>query len=553
MVELRGKYNTCKVFTDNIDNETISQLTALLNQESVKDSQIRIMPDTHAGKGCVIGTTMTLNDKVIPNLVGVDIGCFTGDTEVWCSAGYYKPIKDLVDDGRFMTDSFDFEIKGFVVSGAVAKKTRENAPLVRVNYGGHSVRCTPDHQFLVSTNSSVYYDSDKTELKWVEAKDLKEGMRLVAEDARVMVKSVEELTETEDVYCLTVENTHNFTIKGGVIVHNCGMLAVKLKEKRIDLPKLDSVIHKYVPSGFDIHETAIEESNIEQLRCVKHVDVNRAMRSLGSLGGGNHFIELNKDSEDNLWLVVHTGSRHLGIEVCNYYQELGYTKLKEKTTGGSLKELNKALIEKLKSEGRDKEISKEMKKLKQEYNSTHVDIPQALAYVEGQDFEDYIHDMKLVQEHAKINRQTIVSIILDKMKLHPVNCIETIHNYIDTDNLILRKGAVEARQDIKLIIPMNMRDGSLICVGKSNPDWNYSAPHGSGRIMSRSQAKESISLKDFKETMADAGIYSTSVNKSTLDESPMAYKPMQEIIDNIGDTVEILDVIKPIYNFKAGE
>ena len=278
------------------------------------------MPDTHAGKGSVIGTTMTITDKVIPNIVGVDIGCFTGDTEVWCSAGYYKPIKDLVNNGRFMTDSFDFDVKGFVICGAVAKKTRENAPLVRVNYGGHSVRCTPDHPFLVSTNSSVYYDSDETELKWIEAKDLKEGMRLVAEDARVIVKSIEELTETEDVYCLTVEDTHNFTIKGGIIVHNCGMTAVKLKEKRIDLPKLDSVIRKYVPSGYDVHDEPIcEDSPIMDLRCAKYTNLDRAMKSIGTLGGGNHFIEVDKDSDDNLWLVVHTGSRHLGIEVCDYY------------------------------------------------------------------------------------------------------------------------------------------------------------------------------------------------------------------------------------------
>lgn len=552
MFELNGKYNSCKVFTDNCDNETISQLTALLNQESVKGSRIRIMPDTHAGKGSVIGTTMTISDKVIPNIVGVDIGCFTGDTEVWCSAGYYKPIKDLVDNGRFMTDSYDFEVKGFVICGAVAKKTRENAPLVRVNYGGHSVRCTPDHQFLVSTNSSVYYDSDETELKWIEAKDLKEGMRLVAEDARVIVKSVEELTETEDVYCLTVEDTHNFTIKGGIIVHNCGMTAVKLKEKRVDLPKLDSVIRKYVPSGYEVHDEPIcEDSPISGLRCAKYVNLNRAMKSLGTLGGGNHFIEVDKDSDDNLWLVVHTGSRHLGIEVCDYYQDLGYKRLSEKASGGSLKEKSDELIKKLKSEGRDKEISKSLEKLRAEYKASNISIPQALAYVEGQDFDDYLHDMDLVQQHAVINRMTIVRQIIKNMKLHVVDEFTTIHNYIDVENMILRKGSVSAQLGEKLIIPMNMRDGSLICIGKGNPDWNYSAPHGAGRLMSRSQAKESISMSDFKKSME--GIYSTSVSRSTIDESPMVYKPMQEIIDNIKDTVDIVDIIKPIYNFKAGE
>lgn len=552
MFELNGKYNSCKVFTDNCDNETISQLTALLNQESVKGSRIRIMPDTHAGKGSVIGTTMTISDKVIPNIVGVDIGCFTGDTEVWCSAGYYKPIKDLVDNGRFMTDSYDFEVKGFVICGAVAKKTRENAPLVRVNYGGHSVRCTPDHQFLVSTNSLVYYDSDETELKWIEAKDLKEGMRLVAEDARVMVKSVEELTETEDVYCLTVEDTHNFTIKGGIIVHNCGMTAVKLKEKRVDLPKLDSVIRKYVPSGYEVHaEPICEDSPIVDLRCAKYANLDRAMKSLGTLGGGNHFIEVDKDSDDNLWLVVHTGSRHLGIEVCDYYQDLGYKRLSEKASGGSLKEKSDELIKKLKLEGKDKEISKSLEKLRAEYKASNISISQALAYVEGQDFDDYLHDMDLVQQHAVINRMTIVHQIIKNMKLHVVDEFTTIHNYIDVENMILRKGSVSAQLGEKLIIPMNMRDGSLICIGKGNSDWNYSAPHGAGRLMSRSQAKESISMSDFKKSME--GIYSTSVSRSTIDESPMVYKPMQEIIDNVKDTVDIVDIIKPIYNFKAGE
>lgn len=551
MIELRGKYNNCKVFTDNIDNETISQLTALLNQESVKDSHIRIMSDVHAGKGCVIGTTMTLKDKVVPNLVGVDIGCFHGDTRVWVSAGYYAKIKDLV--GRnFLTDSFDMDSKCFVMNPATARKTRENAKLVEVRYGNFSVKCTPDHKFLVSTNDAVYYDSEKTEIIWVEAKDLKEGMRLVAEDSHIFVKSVEELSETADVYCLTVGDTHNFAIEGGVIVHNCGMTAVKLKEKRIDLPKLDSVIRKYVPSGFEVHEEPIcNDSPIGDLRCAKYVNLDRAMKSLGSLGGGNHFIEVDKDKEDNLWLVVHTGSRHLGIEVCDYYQNLGYTKLKERVVGGTLKEKSEELIKRLKSEGREKEISKALSKLREEYHSTHIDVPQALAYVEGKDFEDYLHDMNLVQQHAVANRMTIVRQIIKNMKLHVEDEFTTIHNYIDVEHMILRKGSVSAQKGERLLIPMNMRDGSLICIGKGNKDWNYSAPHGAGRLMSRSQAKESVSMREFKDSMK--GIYTTSVNKGTIDESPMAYKPMQEIIDNIGDTVEILDVIKPIYNFKASE
>lgn len=414
MIELRGKYNNCKVFTDNIDSATIGQLTALLNQKSVEGSQIRIMPDTHAGAGAVIGTTMTLHDKVIPNLVGVDIGC--------------------------------------------------------------------------------------------------------------------------------------------------GMLAVKLKEKRIDLPNLDSVIRKYVPSGAEVHSETNEDRTslrVDELRCFGKPNANiradLAYQSVGTLGGGNHFIEVDKDTDGNLWLVIHTGSRHLGLEICGYYQNLAYEKIKWQANGGTRKEKVDTLIEKLKSEGRQKDISKEIAKFNKEYKEQNPSIPHELAYVEGDDFKDYIHDMDMVQKHATCNRAEIVRVILKYAKLHEVERFETIHNYIDTKNMILRKGSVSAQADEKLIIPMNMRDGSLICLGKGNPDWNYSAPHGAGRLMSRSEAKQNISMSEFKKTMADAGVYSTSVNKGTIDESPMAYKPMDEIIKNVDDTVEIIDIIKPIYNFKAGE
>ena len=410
MFELSGKYNTCKIFTDNCDNETISQLTDLLNQESVKGSKIRIMPDTHAGKGCVIGTTMTLQDKVIPNLVGVDIGC--------------------------------------------------------------------------------------------------------------------------------------------------GMLAIKLKEKEIDLKLLDEVINKYVPAGFEIHESPVSRSFADKI--IAPVDVDKAFKSLSSLGGGNHFLEIDRDSRGNLWLVVHTGSRHLGIEVCEYYQNRAYEKLQESAKGGSLKQLINSTISELKTAHREKEISKQIEKIKADYErENNTKVPRELAYLTGQDFDDYIHDMQLTQQHAAINRKCIADTIIAKMGLHSVskdcyydeNCFDTIHNYIDCDNMILRKGSVSAELGERLIIPMNMRDGSLICIGKGNPDWNYSAPHGAGRIMSRSQAKDKVNLDDFEESMK--GIYSTSVCASTIDESPFVYKPMQEIMDNIKDTVEIVDIIKPIYNFKA--
>lgn len=404
MIELTGKYNSCKVFTDNCDNECISQLLAFLNQNSCSESKIRIMPDCHAGAGCVIGTTMTLHGKAIPNLVGVDIGC--------------------------------------------------------------------------------------------------------------------------------------------------GVLAVKLKEKRIDLPNLDSVIRNYVPYGFSIHDEARVESDIENLYCASRVSYDRAYKSIGTLGGGNHFIEIDHDDEGNLYLIIHTGSRHLGIEVCSYYQDEAYEKLK-KDEFGDYSQLAKDLISRLKCEGREKEISKQLGKLKESYRKNEPSVPHALAYLTGDLFKEYIHDMKLVQGYAAMNRDRIARIVLGRMKLHEVERFESIHNYVDTDNMILRKGAVSARAGEKLIVPINMRDGSLICVGKGNPEWNYSAPHGAGRLMSRNQAKESISMSDFRKSME--GIYTTCVDSGTIDESPMAYKPIDDILANIGDTVRVERVIKPIYNFKASD
>lgn len=392
MIELKGKYNECKIFTDEIDNATRGQITALLDQESMKETKIRIMPDCHAGAGCVIGTTMTIKDKLIPNLVGVDIGC--------------------------------------------------------------------------------------------------------------------------------------------------GMYAIKLKEKHIDLPKLDSTIRKYIPFGFNIYITKAQYFDIYNLKAP--INIDNALRSIGTLGGGNHFIEIDRDSDNHLWLVIHTGSRHAGLEVCNYYQNLAYENLKDNN------DLRNQLIEKLKSEGREKEISSALKEFSKE-NPT--DIPKMLAYCEGDLFNDYIHDMRIMQDYADTNRRTIAKIIMKKMKLHPIHEIMTRHNYIDIDNMILRKGSISAQKDEEVIIPMNMRDGSLICKGKGNPDWNYSAPHGAGRLMSRTEAKESISMNDYKKSMN--GIYSSCISKETIDESAFAYKPMQSIIDNIKDTVEIIDIIKPIYNFKA--
>ncbi len=399
MIELKGKYNEAKVFTDVVDEVSISQVLLLLNQEFASGSRIRLMPDIHAGAGCTIGTTMTVTDKVVPNLVGVDIGC--------------------------------------------------------------------------------------------------------------------------------------------------GMETVLVKEKHMELQKLDKLIYEKIPSGFNIREKThryFDEVNLEDLYCYKHINPDRAEKSLGTLGGGNHFIEANKDEEGKLYLVVHSGSRHLGLEVANYYQEEGYQAL-----NGASKQDIETVIAELKEHGREREIQKSIAELK---NVKRTNIPKQLAYVEGDLFKQYIHDMKIVQEYAMLNRKAMMDEIVKGMKLHIVEQFTTIHNYIDTDSMVLRKGAVSARKGEKLLIPINMRDGSLICIGKGNEDWNQSAPHGAGRLMSRAAAKESFTVSEFKNQMS--GIYTTSVNKDTLDECPMAYKGIKDIVDNIGDTAEIQKIIKPIYNFKAG-
>lgn len=398
MIEIQGKYNQAKIFTDVVDGSSIAQVQELCNQEFTVGSKIRLMPDIHAGAGCTIGTTMTITDKVVPNLVGVDIGC--------------------------------------------------------------------------------------------------------------------------------------------------GMETVRIREEHLELQKLDKLIYERIPSGFSIRDKAhryIKDVNLNELNCLPYVKLSRAEKSIGTLGGGNHFIEVDKDDEGNIYIVVHSGSRHLGVEVANYYQEAGY-KVLNHTDSTSIQ----AWVSQMKAEGRDKEIQKELKKLK---NLKQTNIPKALAYVSGDLFEQYIHDMKIVQHFAMLNRQAIMDEIIKGMKLHIEEQFTTIHNYIDTESMILRKGAVSARAGEQLLIPINMRDGSLVCVGKGNEDWNYSAPHGAGRLMSRSEAKETFTVSEFKAQMEE--IYTTSVNKSTLDECPMAYKKMDDILENIGPTVDVVKIIKPIYNFKA--
>ena len=276
--------------------------------------------------------------------------------------------------------------------------------------------------------------------------------------------------------------------------------------------------------------------------CFHHINLERAEKSLGTLGGGNHFIEADRGEDGTIYIVIHSGSRHLGLEVAKYYQEEAYKRL----NSCSKTEID-ALIARLKSEGKEKQIQKELKKLT---NTKHTDVPKPLAYTEGDLFEQYIHDMKIVQEYAMLNRQAMMDEIIKGMGLHIRDCFTTVHNYIDTEKMVLRKGAVSAQMGETLLIPINMRDGSLICTGKGNPDWNCSAPHGAGRVLSRGEARTTLTLSEFKKQME--GIYSTSVSRDTIDESPMAYKSIDDIVSNIGETVDINDIIKPIYNFKAG-
>ena len=395
MRTVTGEYGTAKIFTDLVEDSAINQVRTLMNQEFVDGCKVRMMPDIHSGKGCTIGTTMEIRDKICPILVGVDISC-----------------------------------------------------------GMHT------------------------------------------------------------------------TIMPSTIFP--------------DFEKLDRVVHEHIPSGFNIRKEPhhyIRNTHLDELLCRDSVDIERAKLSLGTLGGGNHFIEVDRDNDGRYYLVVHTGSRHLGVEVAEYYQNWAYDSLRQ-----NHKNRRNYVIESLRTQGRERDIQKELSNLT-------FDTPKELSYVGGILFHSYLHDMEIVQEYAKWNRIAITDDIRTFMDWGIIDDFETIHNYIDTNRMILRKGAVSAELGEKLLIPMNMRDGSFICIGKGNPDWNYSAPHGAGRMMSRAEAKRKIDISEFEESMN--GIYTTSVSEGTIDESPMAYKPMESIVENIGNTVDILKVIKPVYNFKA--
>ena len=403
---IKGDFNEAEVFTENIDKETISQIKQLLDQEFVKNSNIRVMPDCHKGAGCVIGTTMTIKDKIVPNLVGVDIGC--------------------------------------------------------------------------------------------------------------------------------------------------GVLCVELGDIDLNLDKIDDFIKNNIPHGFNINNKAVVDyiDEILKIRCINNIkkkpeEFNRA---LGSLGGGNHFIEIDKDDFNNKYLVIHSGSRNLGLQVAKHYQDVGYNNLNYNNS--EYEEKSKEIIESYKKSGKKKKIEKELKKLKESLKKESK-IPKDLCYVQGQDLDDYLHDMDIVQRYASKNRELMAEKIVEFIGLdyESLNKFESIHNYIEVDKYMLRKGAISAYEGEDVLIPINMRDGVIIGKGKGNPNWNYSAPHGAGRILSRAEAKNKIHMNDYKASMKD--IFTTCVNVSTLDEAPQAYKPIEEIINNITDTVDIKKIIKPIYNFKS--
>ncbi|MCI8410452.1 MAG: RtcB family protein [Lachnospiraceae bacterium] len=398
MFEIKGKVNTALCYAKVVEEEAIEQIKRMCDYEFTKNSKICIMPDVHAGKGCTIGTTMTITDKAVPNIVGVDIGC--------------------------------------------------------------------------------------------------------------------------------------------------GMYTVNLGKEDIDLEKMDEAAH-FVPSGKRVWEGRQEHFDLTRLRCYRNLkDTKRLERSLGTLGGGNHFIEVDRAEDGTNYLVIHSGSRNLGKQVAELYQKLAVELHQGKEEYFKKRD---ALIAEFKAAGKRKEIQAALKELA--WTAKELLIPEDLCYLYGTYLEDYLHDVVICQEFARRSREKMAEVIIERTGLQGSDGFHTVHNYIDTEEMILRKGAIAAHKGEKVLIPLNMRDGSVLAVGKGNPEWNYSAPHGAGRLMSRTKAKESLSMEKYKEAMA--GIYTTSVNEATLDEAPMAYKSMEDIIDVIRESVDVIDVMKPIYNFKA--
>lgn len=400
MLEIKGKVNTAICYAKVIEDEAIEQIRRMCDYPMTAGSKIRVMPDVHAGKGCTIGTTMTIVDKAVPNVVGVDLGC--------------------------------------------------------------------------------------------------------------------------------------------------GMYTTNLGKINIDFAKVDEACH-FIPSGMNVWEGRQERFNLTRLCCYRSLrDSRRLERSLGTLGGGNHFVEIDEARDGTKYLIIHSGSRNLGKQVAEFYQRLavdldrGY---------GTYFEKRDEIIRTYKEQGRRKEIQDALKALHFQIYESEPSMPADLCYLSGKYLEDYLHDVEICQEFARRSREKMAEIILQRTGMTGGEAFHTIHNYIDTEEMILRKGAIAAHAGEKVLIPINMRDGSVLAVGKGNPDWNYSAPHGAGRIMSRTKAKNELSMDEYRKEMS--GVYTTSVNENTLDEAPMAYKSLEDIIDVIRESVDVIDVMKPIYNFKA--
>lgn len=400
MFEIKGKVNTAVCYAKVIEEGAIEQIRRMCDYALTEGAKIRIMPDVHEGKGCTIGTTMTVSDRACPNIVGVDIGC--------------------------------------------------------------------------------------------------------------------------------------------------GMYTVKLSDKEMDFEKIDEVCH-YIPSGKSVWEGRMERFDLTELRCYRSLrDTRRLERSLGTLGGGNHFIEIDKAKDGTFYLIIHSGSRNLGKQVAEIYQQLAVDLHMGKEEYFKKRD---ELISTYKEEGRRSEIQTALKELKNSFEAQNLLVPEDICWLYGTFLLDYLHDVEICQRFAKRSRERMAEIILDRTGMTGEGGFHTIHNYIDTDEMILRKGAIAAHKGEKVLIPINMRDGSVIAVGKGNPEWNYSAPHGAGRVMSRAKAKEALNMETYKESMK--GIYTTSVNEKTIDEAPMAYKSLEDIIEVINDSVDIIDIMKPVYNFKA--
>lgn len=402
MLEIKGKVNTAVCYAKVIDDGAVEQIRRMCDYELTEGSKIRIMPDVHAGKGCTIGTTMTVSDKACPNIVGVDIGC--------------------------------------------------------------------------------------------------------------------------------------------------GMYTVKLNDETLDFERIDDACH-YIPSGMNVWDGRKEHFDLTELRCFRSLkDSKRLERSLGTLGGGNHFVEIDKATDGTFYLVIHSGSRNLGKQVAEIYQQLAVDLHMGKENYFIQRD---EIIRSYKEQGRRGEIQSALKALKNSYEIQELSVPEDICWLYGSFLEDYLHDVEICQRFARRNRELMAEVILGRTGMTSSDSFHTIHNYIDTDEMILRKGAIAAHKGEKILIPINMRDGVVLATGKGNPEWNYSAPHGAGRLMSRSKAKENLDMAAYVEAMK--GIYTTSVNEQTIDEAPMAYKSLEDIIDVIKESVDVIDIMKPVYNFKASD